>query len=212
MILRLIDQSMVDGVEGEFEAVGDPEFVKDVMEMVLDGLLGDKKFFADFFVAETLSDELNDLFLAVAEKRLLTARAGLGRFREGLHDLGGHAVVEPDFAGMDAVNAFHEKIRSRLFQDDAASTEPHGADNVAIIFGSGEHDDARGQLVEIDFFKNGEAVFIGHAEIEQENIGLEFGEELDALSAVLSFADNGDFVVGVEELAQAISEDGVVIG
>jgi hypothetical protein len=42
---------MVDGVEREFETVGNSEFVEDVVEVV-DGLLGDEKFLADFLVTE----------------------------------------------------------------------------------------------------------------------------------------------------------------
>src|SRR6266446_2337769 len=105
--LRLVDQSVVDGVQREFKAVGDAELVENIVEMVLDGLLGDEKFFADFLVAETLRDELHDFFFAVAEQRLFAAWAGFAGLRERLHDLGGHAVIEPDFSGMHAMNAFH---------------------------------------------------------------------------------------------------------
>ena len=72
--LRLVDQSVVDGVQREFEAVGDAELVENIVEMILDGLLGDEKFFADFLVAESLRDELHDFFFAVAEQRLFAAR------------------------------------------------------------------------------------------------------------------------------------------
>jgi len=47
---------------------------------------------------------------------------------------------------------------------------------------------------------------------KQKNIGFEFSEELDALSAVLGFADDGDIFVGIEQLPQAIAKDRVVIG
>ena len=210
--LGLVDQAVVDGVEGEFEAVGDAKLVEDVVQVVFYGLLADEKFFADFLVAETLGDELDDFFFAVAEQRLFAARAGLGGFRERLHDFGGHAVIEPDFAGVNAVNALYQQVGGGLLENDAARTEAHGADYVAIVFGGGENDDARGQRIEIDFFEDGEAVFIGHAEIEQKNFGLEFGEELDALGAVLRFADNGDVFVGIEKFAEAIAKDRVVIG
>jgi len=33
----------MNGVQCEFEAVGDTEFVENVVEMILDGLLGDEK-------------------------------------------------------------------------------------------------------------------------------------------------------------------------
>ena len=202
----------MDGVEGEFEAVGNAELVEDIVQVVLDGLLGDEKFFADFLVAEALGDELDDFFFAVAEQRLFAARAGLGGFGEGFHDLGGHAIIEPDFAGVDAMNALDEQVGGGLLENDAAGAEAHGADHVAIVFGGGQDDDARGQRIEIDFFEDGQAVFIRHAEIEQKNIGLEFGEQLDALGAVLRFADDGDVFVAVEQFAQAVAKDRVVVG
>src|SRR5215471_17578625 len=165
---------MVNRVEGEFEAVGHAEFVEDVVEMIFDGLFGDEKLFPDFLVAEALSDKLNDFFFAVAEQRFFSVGASFGRLRESLHYFGSHAIVEPDFASVNAMNAFNEKVRSRLLQDDAAS------------------DNARGKGIEIDFFEDGEAVFVGHAKIEQQNVGLELREELDALDAILRFANDGD--------------------
>jgi len=199
-------------VQGEFKAVGNAEFVEDVVKMVLDGLLGDEKFFADFLVAKTLSHELDDFLFAIAEKGLFAARAGFAGFRKRFHDFGGHAIVEPDFAGVNAMNAFYKQVRGGLFQDDAASAQAHGADDIAIIFCRGQNDDARWQGIEIHFLEDGEAVFIGHAEIEEKNIGLQFGEHLDALRAILSFSDNGDFIVGIEKFPEAIAKDRVVIG
>ena len=212
MPLRLIDQPMVNGVQRQFEAVGDAELVEDVMQMVFDGLFGDEELFADFLVAEALRDELHDFFLAVAEQWLFAARAGLAGLGKRFHDLGGHAVVEPDFAGMHAVNAFHEQVGGGLLQHYAACAEAHGANDVAIVFRGGQNDDARGQRIEIDFLENGQAVFIRHAEIEEKNVGLELSEELDALRAVLGFPDDGDVFVGIEKLPQAIAKDRVVIG
>src|SRR5215470_2716364 len=165
---------MVNGVEREFEAVGHAEFVEDVVEMIFDGLFGDEKLFPDFLVAETLSDELNDFFFAVTEQRFFSARASFGRLGESLHDFGSHAIVEPDFAGVNAMNALDKKIGGGLLQDDAASAEAHGTDDVAIIFSSGKHDNARGKRIEIDFFEDGEAVFVGHAKISNRMSGLSF--------------------------------------
>src|SRR5579863_3749333 len=210
--LGLVDEAMMDGVESEFKAIGDAKLVEDVVQVIFYGLLADEKFFADFLVAEALGNELNDFFFAVAEERLFAARAGLGRFRESLHDFGGHAIVEPDFAGMNAMNAFHEKVRGGLFEDYAASAEAHGADYVAIVFGGSENDDARGKRIKIYFFEDGEAIFVGHAEIEQENFRLELGEEFDALGAVLRFADDSDVLVGIEKFAKTVAKNGVVIG
>src|SRR5437660_7683598 len=84
MRLGLVYESVVNGVQGQFEAVGDAELVEDVVQVVLDGLLGNEKLFADFLVAETLRDELNNFFFAVAEQRLFAARAGVAGLRRGI--------------------------------------------------------------------------------------------------------------------------------
>ena len=202
----------MDRVEGKLKAVRDAELVENIVEVILYSLLRDEKLFADFLVAETLGDELDDFFFPVAEKRLFATGAGLGRFGEGFHDLCGHAIVEPDFAGMDAVNGLDEQVGGGLLQDYAASAEPHGAYDVTVVFGGGEHDHAGGQGVKVDFLEDGKTVFIGHAEVEEKNIGLELGEHLDAFGAILGFADDGDVFIGIEEFAETIAENGVVIG
>ena len=209
---RLIDEPVVNGIQRQLEAVGHAELVKNVVQMVLDGLFGDEELFAYFFVAKALRDELDNFFFAVAEQRLFAARPGFGGLGKRLHDLGGHAVIEPDFAGMHAMNAFHQEIGGGLFQDTTACAEAHGANHVAIIFRRGQNDDARGQRIEIDFLEHGQAILIRHTQVEEKNIGLELCEELDALRAVLGLADDGDIFIGIKKFPQAIAKDRVVIG
>src|SRR5260370_3635872 len=180
--------------------------------MVVDGLLGDEKFFAYLLVAEPLRDKLNNLFFAVAEQRLFAARPGFAGLGKRLHNFSGHAIVEPDFAGVHAMNTFHQKVSSGLFQYDTARAKTHGANNVAIIFRSGQYDDAPPERIKVDFLEPPEAVLIRHAQVEQKNIGLELGEQFDALRAVLRFADNGDVFVGIEQFPKAIAKDRMVIG
>src|SRR6266481_3460707 len=163
-------------------------------------------------LSKTLCNELNNFFLAVAEQRLFAARACFAGLRKRLHHFGGHAIVEPDFAGMYTMNAFHQEIRGGLFQHDAAGSKTHGADHVAIVFSGGQNDDARGQRIEINFFEDGQAVFIRHAQVKEQDIRFELGEELDALRTVLRFTHNGDIFVGIEKLPQAIAKDRMVIG
>src|SRR5260370_42696659 len=107
--LRRMAEAVVNLMQRKLEPVGEAEFVEDVVQMVFDGLLGDEKLFADFLVAKALSDKLHDFFLAVAEQRLFTARPGLAGLGKRLHDFSGHAIVEPDFAGMHAMNTFHQE-------------------------------------------------------------------------------------------------------
>ena len=64
--LRLVYKPVMYRVQCQFEAVGNAELVKDIVQMVFYGLLGDEKFFADFLVPEALCDELHNFFLTVA--------------------------------------------------------------------------------------------------------------------------------------------------
>jgi len=74
--------------------------------------------------------------------------------------------------------------RGGLLQHHAARAEAHGANNVAIVFRGGQRRRAWAGI-EIDFLENGQAIFIRHAQVEEKNIGLELGEELDAIRAIL---------------------------
>jgi len=70
IMLPLLNQSVVDGVEGQLEPVRNPELVENVMEAVFDGLFADEELFPDFLVPVALSDQLDDFLLAVAEQGL----------------------------------------------------------------------------------------------------------------------------------------------
>src|SRR2546426_12444533 len=70
---RLVDQPVVNGVKGEFEAVGDTELFEDVIEIVFDGLLCVEKFFVHFLIALALGRELEYFFFAAVVQRRLAA-------------------------------------------------------------------------------------------------------------------------------------------
>ena len=104
----------MDCIESQFEAVGDAEPVKDVVQVILYGLLADEELFADFFVVKALGDELNNFHLALAEERLSATRTGFGRRREGFDHLGGHVAIEPNFTSVHAMYAFYEDFDGGL--------------------------------------------------------------------------------------------------
>src|SRR2546429_3342089 len=56
------------------------------------------------------------LFRSVTEQRFLAARPGFGGFRERLHNFRGHAIVEPDFAGVHTMRSEEHtsELQSRL--------------------------------------------------------------------------------------------------
>jgi len=101
-----------------------------------------------------------------------------------------------------------QKIRGRLLQNHASRAQSHCPDNVPVVFGSGQHDNASGELIEINFLENGQAVLIRHAQVQQKDIGFELAQHLNAIIPIGGFAHNGDFIIAVEELAQTLAEDG----
>ncbi len=145
---------MMDGVEGKFKTVGYAEFVKDVVKMVLHSLFADEELLADFLVAKPLSDVLNDFLFPFTEERLLAARPRFRGLRERLHDFGSHEIIQPDFSSVNALNAPYEEIGRRLLEDHAASAEAHGTDDITVVFGGGQNNNASGQIVKIDLFQN----------------------------------------------------------
>src|SRR5712692_1520300 len=61
--------SVVDGVENEFDAGGDAEFLEDAEEIFLDGVLTEIEFARNLAVAEAFGDEGDDLFLAWRDRK-----------------------------------------------------------------------------------------------------------------------------------------------
>src|SRR5260370_33669278 len=112
---------------------------------------------------------------------------------------------------MDLVNAPDQEVRGRLLQDHSTRTQSHGSDNVTVVFSSGKHHNAGWELVEVNFLENGQAILIGHAQVEQENIGFQLAQHLNAVVPVGSLAHNRDFIISVEEFAQTFTEDGMIV-
>src|SRR6266436_1660305 len=112
---------------------------------------------------------------------------------------------------MDLVNAPDQEIRGRLLQDHASRAQSHRAYNVPVVFGRSQHDNAGGELIEINLLENGEAVFIRHAQVEQKDIGFELGQHLNAIIPIGCLAHNGDVIIAIEELAQTFTEDGMIV-
>src|SRR2546429_9463865 len=75
--LRLVYKPVMNRVQRQFEAVGDAELVKNIVQMGFYRFVGGEKFFADFLVSEALGNKLNDLFLSVPEHRAFAAWAWL---------------------------------------------------------------------------------------------------------------------------------------
>jgi len=71
----LVNQAMVNGVEGQFQAIGNTELVENIVEVIFHRLFADEQFFAYFAIAKSLRDKLHDFFFAITEQGLLAALA-----------------------------------------------------------------------------------------------------------------------------------------
>src|SRR6201984_1602762 len=174
----------MDSVESKLEPVGHPEVVENVVQMILDRLLADENVLPDFAVVKSVRHQLDDFFFAIAQQRLFAALSGLGGLLERIDHFSGHAIVEPDFAVMNLTNALQKQITGRLLKHNAPRAQAHGTDHVAVNFGGSEHNHAGGQGLEVHFREYREAILLRHAQIEQQDIGLELVQHLYTLVAV----------------------------
>src|SRR3989442_15807694 len=60
----------------------------------------------------------------------------------------------------------------RCLQNHPARTQTHGADDVAVIFGGGQNDDAGGQRVKVDFLQHSQATLSGMRRSSSKMSGL----------------------------------------
>src|SRR5580698_4666522 len=68
-------QLVMNRVQSQFQTVRDTEFVENIVQMVLDGLLTDEQPFRHILVLEALSDQPDDFTLARAQRRALLTKA-----------------------------------------------------------------------------------------------------------------------------------------
>jgi hypothetical protein len=196
------EDSVVDGEEGEFEAVGDAGLVVDVAEVVLDDLLLGAELGGDVFVFTALDDEGDDL-----------------------HLLGGEAVAD---AGSDAVDGLHGgyvgALEAALAAGDAADTVDKGsAFNVAADDAVNESGDFVGDMLRV-FSDEDEFAVVGVGlKDEGGEVGAEAGGDEDDGGAggfhgggeagqVFALGDDANVVLQGEDAGSSGTEDGLIIG
>src|ERR1700674_3356426 len=122
----------MDGVEGKLKPVGDAELVKDVMNMIFDGLFANEKVLANFLVTLTLRDQSHDLAFTITEQFVSLCPA-LRTSGKGFHHIRRDAIVEPDFATVYPADALDQQITCRLLQNDAARTKTHRPHSFTVV-------------------------------------------------------------------------------
>lgn len=98
------EHAVMDGEEGEFEAIGDAGLVVDAAEVILDDLLGGAEAHRDFLVFAALNDECDDLHLLGSEA--IADSCADAVFFDG--EVFRSAGSDGPFAARDSANAIDE--------------------------------------------------------------------------------------------------------
>lgn len=107
----LLQQFVVEAVQGKLQAIGDAELVVDLAEVVLDDLFGGADLVRDLFVAHAAGDAADDGQFLLGELGLdfrIGEAGGLGTV--GFDDPADGLVVDPGLAFGDLADAFDEEI------------------------------------------------------------------------------------------------------
>jgi hypothetical protein len=117
--------SVVDGVEDEFDASGDSQFLKYPEKIFLDGVLAKIQLYGDLAIRQSLGDERDNLFFSRSENAVARGiqypeRRDFGNEFEDVVELFG---ADPDLAVGDTQEAFAQRTQVGLSDGkDAASS------------------------------------------------------------------------------------------
>jgi hypothetical protein len=129
---------VVDGVEDEFDAGGDAEFVEDVEEIFFYGMFAEVEFAGGFAVTESSGDEGDDLFLAGSKK---FASRGVDNaegwnFGDEIEQEAHLLHIDPDLAFGDTLDAAAEQAEVSIRgAENSANAGAEGADDQVTVIG-----------------------------------------------------------------------------
>ena len=128
-------------------------------------------------------------------------------------DQPGDAVAaDPILAGHHHAHRLHQHLRRRFLQHQAARPELQRLDDVVAIDARGQEDGPRRQRAAAERAQDFEPRQSGHREIQQQNARLGAARHFERLVSVERLADDEDVALGLEQLAQPLEQDRVIVG
>jgi len=182
------------------------ELEHDVGAVSFGGVDADAEDGGDFLVAFTFGEKLEDFAFARGKSGTVRLGGGVTRFGGG-----GDAKGEVRLLVAEGVNGGEEDAVSVVFKDIAAGTGFNDLANEFIGFVHGEDQDLGAGRGFMNSAGGIHAVEKGHADIENGDIGLQFGGFFDGIAAINGFGADMPAIAGFEEGAEASANDGVVI-
>ena len=186
-------QSGADGEAGEVREVGDVELGGEILAMNRDGLGAEAEFVADDLGAFALSEQGENLALAGGEQGDLRERFGLGE-RRG-HD----GCIEASPAGRAGGDRGDKPGEGVLFHDITGDAGGAGFADEERVAVARKHDDRCGEVPGAQLAGGVDAVQLGHREVDDDDIGLQFEGEAHGFVPVLRFGDDGESRLFFEE-------------
>lgn len=163
---------------------------------------------------EAAFDGSEDEIIGVDEKHALlgadedlgglqVGRLGSGKLGDELFEaLGGAGLGFDFFFGF--LDGFGDAGLVEGFQDVIDGVDVEGLHGV-VVEGGGEDDVRHFEFALDEFLEDAEAVEAGHLDIEEDEVGGVFLDEIDGFEAVFALADERDFREGFEKVGELLA-------
>ena len=176
-------------------------------------MLGDEQPACDLIGAEVLVEEQQHFQFpgrqAVGD-RLGDAAAEAAALANALQEPPRDRAGERRFATGDAAEELCDPLRRLALEEVAGRARSDCREQVLLGSGSGQDHDFRVRRGFADSRQSGEAVHLGHRQIEQDDVGLEIVGEGDCLGTTARLADNVERVLREERRERLTSQRMVV--
>src|SRR5439155_19403019 len=143
-----LNQAAPSSVRYSFGSADDVHLREDGFYVRLDRALTNKERRADFFIAFSLSDQLEDFDLARTQ----------GFATDAFCQLDGEMHGNTCFAGVHPADAIHQRLTRRVLEKIAFRAGLNGAVDIFIAVERCEYDDARVLIAGADFFDCADAI------------------------------------------------------
>jgi len=184
--------------------VVDLEFAHQIFAMRIDGLYAEVEFVRNIHIAESERYQLEHFAFSARE---LARTPGFGLVEQTREQFGG----EMPFPRGDHANGVEDFLSPRVFEQIARHSEVVHFFNVAPFVVHAQNEDVHRRKLAHDFASCLESIELGHADVEQDDID-EIRSQLEqGLLPVRSLGHDFEFVVSVQQSAQTIEQNAVVV-
>src|ERR1041385_2272817 len=185
--LVFFNEMMVHGKQRQFQAVGYAQLVKNVSEVMLDRLLGDRELFGNVLIGISIDDGCNDV--KFARRQIVGAfPAPLlgygGEVPDDSHQVRNAFAAHPELAVHHATNALQEELSGGFLEDYASHSVVQSIHNLFALDGCRKQDDLDGFNGAAALPDRFESRNTRHGKVQQQDVGFKLVSHLDGFSAI----------------------------